>query len=61
MATAQGAAEAAAEEGWDAEVIDLRSLSPVDDQTLTESVRPTVRFVVVHEAAGFCRYGAEIH
>jgi pyruvate/2-oxoglutarate/acetoin dehydrogenase E1 component len=34
VATALEAAEAAAEEGWDAKVIDLRSLSPVDDQTL---------------------------
>jgi 2-oxoisovalerate dehydrogenase E1 component beta subunit len=60
VATALEAAEAAAEEGWDAEVIDLRSLSPVDDQTLTESVRRTGRAVVVHEAAGFGGYGAEI-
>ncbi len=60
VATALEAAEAATEEGWDAEVIDLRSLSPVDDQTLTESVRRTGRAVVVHEAAGFSGYGAEI-
>jgi pyruvate dehydrogenase E1 component beta subunit len=60
VATALEAAEAAAEEGWDAEVIDLRSLSPVDDQTLADSVRRTGRAVVVHEAAGFAGYGAEI-
>jgi pyruvate dehydrogenase E1 component beta subunit len=60
VATALEAAEAATEEGWDVEVIDLRSLSPVDDQTLTESVRRTGRAVVVHEAAGFAGYGAEI-
>jgi pyruvate dehydrogenase E1 component beta subunit len=60
VATALEAAEAATEEGWDVEVIDLRSLSPVDDQTLTESVRRTGRAVVVHEAAGFSGYGAEI-
>jgi pyruvate dehydrogenase E1 component beta subunit len=60
VATALEAAEAAAEEGWDVEVIDLRSLSPVDDQTLTESVRRTGRAVVVHEASGFSGFGAEI-
>jgi pyruvate dehydrogenase E1 component beta subunit len=60
VATALEAAEAAAEEGWDAEVIDLRSLSPFDDQTLTESVRRTGRAVIVHEAAGFGGYGAEV-
>ena len=60
VATALEAAEAAVEEGWDVEVIDLRSLSPFDDQTLTESVRRTGRAVVVHEAAGFAGYGAEI-
>ncbi|HEX9043325.1 MAG TPA: alpha-ketoacid dehydrogenase subunit beta [Trebonia sp.] len=60
VATALEAAEAATEEGWDVEVIDLRSLSPVDDQALTDSVRRTGRAVVVHEAAGFSGYGAEI-
>ena len=58
--TAMEAAQAAAEAGWDAEVIDLRSLSPVDDATLVRSVRRTGRAVIVHEAAGFCGYGAEI-
>jgi 2-oxoisovalerate dehydrogenase E1 component beta subunit len=60
VATALEAAAAATEEGWDVEVIDLRSLSPVDDQALTNSVRRTGRAVVVHEAAGFGGYGAEI-
>jgi 2-oxoisovalerate dehydrogenase E1 component beta subunit len=58
--TALEAADAATEAGWDIEVIDLRSLSPVDDATLVRSVRRTGRAVVVHEAAGFCGYGAEI-
>jgi 2-oxoisovalerate dehydrogenase E1 component beta subunit len=60
VATALEAAEAAVEEDWDVEVIDLRSLSPFDDQTLTESVRRTGRAVIVHEAAGFGGYGAEV-
>jgi pyruvate dehydrogenase E1 component beta subunit len=54
------AAAAAADERWDVEVIDLRSLSPFDDATLTESVRRTGRAVVVHEAPGFAGYGAEV-
>jgi len=60
VGTALDAAAAATEEGWDVEVIDLRSLSPVDDATLVASVRRTGRAVVVHEASGFCGYGAEI-
>jgi len=54
------AAEAAAAEGWDVEVVDLRSLSPFDDTTLAASVRRTGRAVVVHEAPGFTGYGAEV-
>jgi 2-oxoisovalerate dehydrogenase E1 component beta subunit len=60
VATVLEAADAAAEEGRDVEVIDLRSLSPLDDATLAESVRRTGRAVVVHEAAGFGGYGAEV-
>ena len=60
VATALEAAAAAAEENWDVEVIDLRSLSPFDDQTLTESVCRTGRALIVHEAAGFAGYGAEV-
>jgi pyruvate/2-oxoglutarate/acetoin dehydrogenase E1 component len=44
----------------DAEVIDLRSLSPFDDETVTESVQRTGRAIVVHEASRFCGYGAEV-
>jgi pyruvate dehydrogenase E1 component beta subunit len=60
VATALETAEAAKEEGWDVEVVDLRSLSPFDDETVCESVRRTGRAVVVHEAAGFGGYGAEV-
>ncbi len=60
VATALEAAEAAVEEDWDVEVIDLRSLSPFDDRTLTESVSRTGRALIVHEAAGFGGYGAEV-
>ncbi|WP_156002480.1 alpha-ketoacid dehydrogenase subunit beta [Streptomonospora sp. PA3] len=58
--TALLAAEAAAEEGYDAEVVDLRSLSPFDDETVTASVRRTGRALVVHEAPGFAGYGGEV-
>jgi 2-oxoisovalerate dehydrogenase E1 component beta subunit len=54
------AAEAATEEGWDLEVIDLRTIVPFDDQTVAASVRKTGRCVVVSEAAGFAGVGAEI-
>ena len=51
---------AAAETGIDAEVIDIRSLWPLDLQTLTDSVNKTGRCVVVHEATRTCGYGAEL-
>ncbi|TDB93239.1 alpha-ketoacid dehydrogenase subunit beta [Actinomadura sp. 7K534] len=54
------AAEAAEEEGWDAEVVDLRTIVPFDDATVAASVRRTGRCVVVSEAAGFAGVGAEI-
>jgi 2-oxoisovalerate dehydrogenase E1 component beta subunit len=54
------AAEAASAEGWDVEVVDLRSLAPFDDATVAQSVRRTGRAVVVHEAPGFGGYGAEV-
>jgi 2-oxoisovalerate dehydrogenase E1 component beta subunit len=60
VGTALDAAEAATAEGWDVEVIDLRSLSPFDDATVSASVRRTGRAVVVHEASGFGGYGAEV-
>ncbi|QUH02638.1 alpha-ketoacid dehydrogenase subunit beta [Saccharopolyspora erythraea] len=60
VATALETAEAATDEGWDVEVVDLRSLSPFDDATVAGSVRRTGRAVVVHEASGFCGYGAEV-
>jgi 2-oxoisovalerate dehydrogenase E1 component beta subunit len=60
VATALEAADAAAEDGRSIEVIDLRSLSPFDDETVTASVRRTGRAIVVHEASRFCGYGAEV-
>jgi pyruvate dehydrogenase E1 component beta subunit len=54
------AAAAAREDGRSVEVIDLRSLSPLDMDTITASVRKTGRCVVAHEAPVFAGLGAEI-
>ena len=54
-------AEAAAiETGIDAEIIDLRSIWPLDLDTLVNSVTKTGRCVVVHEATRTCGFGAEL-
>jgi 2-oxoisovalerate dehydrogenase E1 component beta subunit len=58
--TALETADAAADEGWDVEVIDLRSLTPLDEETVCASVRKTGRAVVVHESSVFGGYGAEV-
>jgi pyruvate dehydrogenase E1 component beta subunit len=60
VATALDAATAAAEEGRELEVIDLRSLSPIDTATVVDSVGRTGRLVVVHEASVTLGLGAEI-
>lgn len=54
------AAVAAAEDGHDIEVIDLRSIVPFDDETVAASVRKTGRCIVVQESPGFAGVGAEI-
>ncbi|WP_374486442.1 alpha-ketoacid dehydrogenase subunit beta [Zoogloea sp.] len=54
------AAEALAGQGISAEVIDLRSLKPLDEEAILASVRKTGRLVVVHEANKLCGVGAEI-
>ena len=51
---------AAKETGIDAEIIDLRSLLPLDLETIVESVRKTGRCVVVHEATLTSGFGAEL-
>ena len=54
------AATAAEEDGRQLEVVDLRSLSPLDTDTVLESVRRTGRLVVVHEAPTTLGMGAEL-
>ena len=58
--TCVDAALVAAGEGVELEVIDLRSLSPLDDATIIASVKRTGRAIVVHEAARTLGMGAEI-
>lgn len=57
---AMAAAEVLAEESVDAEVIDLRSLVPLDEATILESVSRTRRAVVIHEAVRRNGFGAEV-
>jgi pyruvate dehydrogenase E1 component beta subunit len=54
------AATAAEEDGRSLEVVDLRSLSPLDFPTVLASVRRTGRAIVVHEAPSYVGLGAEI-
>jgi len=56
----QAAAERAAAEGIDCEVIDLRSLVPLDEEAVQASVEKTGRAVVVHEAPLTAGFGAEL-
>lgn len=58
--TALAAAEAATEQGLDVEVVDVRTLVPLDDASIVESVRRTGRCVVVTEASGFAGFAAEL-
>jgi len=57
---ALAAAQDVAKQGIEAEVIDLRTLWPVDIDTIVESVQRTGRVVVVHEAPKTCGFGAEL-
>ena len=57
---ALAAANAAEEDGRSVEVIDLRSISPIDFDPLTASVRKTGRLVIAHEAPTFGGLGGEI-
>lgn len=57
---ALAAAEAAAEDGHDIEVLDLRSLSPLDIPSIEASVKKTGRLVVAHEAPTFGGLGSDI-
>jgi 2-oxoisovalerate dehydrogenase E1 component beta subunit len=57
---AEQAAREAEAEGIGCEVVDLRSLQPLDTDTIVASVKKTGRAVVVHEAPRTCGFGAEL-
>jgi pyruvate dehydrogenase E1 component beta subunit len=54
------AAEQAAEQGIACEIVDLRTLWPLDVETIAKSVKKTGRVIVVHEAPKTCGFGAEL-
>ncbi|GAB4251165.1 MAG: alpha-ketoacid dehydrogenase subunit beta [Thermoleophilia bacterium] len=56
----EAAEKVAAEGRYDVEVVDVRTLSPFDFETVTASVQKTGRAVIVHEAPRTCGFGAEI-
>lgn len=60
VAEALGAAEQLAGEGIEAEVLDLRSLVPLDREAILASVARTGRALVAHAAVEFCGFGAEL-
>jgi pyruvate/2-oxoglutarate/acetoin dehydrogenase E1 component len=57
---AEAGAAALACEGVDVEVVDLRTLSPLDSETILESVAKTGRLVVAEESRSVCGVGAEV-
>lgn len=58
--TALQAAGVLAEAGISLEIIDLRTLVPLDEVCMLDSVRKTGRLIVMHDATRFCGFGAEI-
>ena len=60
IADARKAADLCAAEGLGGEIVDLRTLSPLDEETVVASARKTGRVVVLHEAPRMCGLGAEI-
>ena len=54
------AADLLAPEGISVEIIDLRTVAPMDDDTVVESIKKTGRGVIVHEACRTCGLGAEL-
>ncbi len=60
IACLEAAEKLQAEHGIDAEVVDLRSIRPLDEETFLNSVRKTNRAVVVEENKPFCGVGAQI-
>ena len=57
---ASQAAESLAKDGVDCEIVDLRTTSPLDEDTILESVENTGRLVVVDEASPRCNIAADV-
>ncbi len=57
---AEKAGELAAAEGISLDILDLRSLQPLDENAILQSVRKTGRVVIAHEAPRNCGFGAEL-
>ena len=57
---AQQAADKAAEKGWSVEVLDLRTLAPLDEAAIIASVTRTGRLITLQEAPKFCGFSSEI-
>ena len=60
VSTCEKAAEAAAEKGMSIEIIDLRTLVPLDEEAFLASVRKTGRCVVASEAPRICGFASEV-
>jgi 2-oxoisovalerate dehydrogenase E1 component beta subunit len=60
VSLALDAADAASAEGWSLEIVDLRTLNPLDIETVVASVQRTGRCIVVHEASVFGGFGGEV-
>lgn len=60
VAVAEKAAEKAAQDGIDCEIIDLRTLYPLDEASIVASVQKTGRAIVLYEAPKTCGYGSEV-
>ena len=60
MVESLAACEKATKKGIDVELIDLRSLLPIDIETIFQSITKTGRAVIVHEAPRTCGFGAEL-
>jgi len=60
VGVAMEACKLAAERGWEGEVLDLRTLLPLDEPALIESVTKTGRLVTLQEAPKFCGFSSEL-
>jgi 2-oxoisovalerate dehydrogenase E1 component len=60
VCTAWEVAEKLEQEGISVEILDLRTLVPLDAEAISNTVRKTGKVLIIHEAAGNCGFGAEV-